>query len=63
MDMTNERELLIEYARVHFCDMIPYNDPDYEKKLLEMCESYADMEMNPELLKKCEMYDKNVGIL
>lgn len=61
MDTTNERELLIEYAKTHFCDLIPYNDPDYEKKLLEMCESYADMEMNgmdPELLKICEMHDK-----
>lgn len=62
-DKTDEfkRELLIEYAKTHFCDLIPYNDPDYEKKLLEMCESYADMEMNgmdPELLKICEMHDK-----
>lgn len=38
-----EREELIEYAKWQYCDMIPYDDPDYEKNLQEISENYADM--------------------
>lgn len=38
-----EREELIEYAKAFYCDMIPYDDPDYEKNLQEISENYADM--------------------
>lgn len=37
-----ERECLIEYAKAFYCDMIPYDDPDYEKNLQEISELYAD---------------------
>lgn len=36
----------IDYAIEIYRDMIPYDDPDYEYKLLEAAKSYADMEMN-----------------
>lgn len=38
-----EREELIEYAKMFYCDMIPHNDPDYEQILQEVSENYADM--------------------
>lgn len=37
-----EREELIEYAKWQYCDMIPHDDPDYEKNLQEISELYAD---------------------
>lgn len=37
-----EREELIEYAKGFYCDMIPYDDPDYMKNLQEISELYAD---------------------
>ena len=44
---TNEdRENLIEYAKAHFSDLIPYDDPEYESKLQQMAEAYADTEIN-----------------
>ena len=38
-----EREELIEYAKMFYCDMISHNDPDYEQILQEVSENYADM--------------------
>lgn len=41
--------------------MIPYDDPEYEDKVLELAMSYADMEINgypPEVLDVCELHDK-----
>lgn len=44
---TNEdRDNLIEYAKAHFSDLIPYDDPEYESKLQQMAEAYADAEIN-----------------
>ena len=44
--MTRE-DLIDDFIR-HFSDIFPYNDPDYEKKLLETAESYANDMLNPE---------------
>ena len=44
--MTRE-DLIDDFIR-HCSDIFPYNDPDYEKKLLEAAESYADDILNPE---------------
>lgn len=46
----DDRQGLIEYAKIHLCDMIPYNDPDYEEKLTAMAEDYADAEIYPSRL-------------
>lgn len=32
---------LIEYAKLHLSDLVPYNDPNYETRLREMAEIYA----------------------
>lgn len=32
---------LIEYAKLHLSDLVPYNDPNYETRLQEMAEIYA----------------------
>lgn len=40
------REELIEYYKNQCCDLIPYNDPEFEKKLQELAESCADEEIN-----------------
>ena len=45
-----DRQGLIEYAKIHLCDMIPYNDPDYKEKLNAMAESYANAEIYPSRL-------------
>lgn len=37
-----ERDELIEYAKLFYCDMIPHDDPDYETFLQEISENYAD---------------------
>ena len=39
-----------------YVDMIPYDDPEYEDKILQLAMSYVDMEMNgypPELEEIC----------
>ena len=44
-----------------YVDMIPYDDPEYEDKILQLAMSYADMEMNgypPEVLDVCKLHDK-----
>ncbi len=40
------KESLIEYAKSHLSDLIPYDDPEYESKLQRMAEAYADVEIN-----------------
>lgn len=42
----NRKELIDAFIR-HCSDMFPYNDPDYERKLLEAAESYADEMLDP----------------
>lgn len=40
------RNSLIEYAKLHLSDLVPYNDPNYETKLQAMAENYADCQIN-----------------
>ena len=35
MTQEEKREALIEYAKEHFRDLIPYSDPRYEERLQE----------------------------
>jgi hypothetical protein len=53
-----EREELIEYAKAFYCDMIPYDDPDYEKYLQEISDLYADRMLGvvpwPDMGEECE---------
>jgi hypothetical protein len=57
----SERDELIEYAKMHYCDMIPYDDPDYEKNLQEISENYADMMLGiipwPDMGEECQNDD------
>ena len=51
----------VDYAIRIYSDMIPYDDPEYEDKVLQLATSYADMEINgypPEVLDVCELHDK-----
>lgn len=44
-----------------YVDMIPYDDPEYEDKILQLAMSYADMEMNGyplELEEICRQHDE-----
>lgn len=44
-----------------YVDMIPYDDPEYEDKILQLAMSYADMEINgypPELEEICRQHDE-----
>ena len=69
MNREEQRLELIEYAKSHFCDLIPYDDPQYTEKLQQWAEDYADTELsgnnwstNPEFEKYmnqlCEEHDK-----
>lgn len=51
-----ERELLIEYANTHLCDVISYDNPNYWELLREMCEEFADMMSDCESTLKQEHY-------
>lgn len=51
----------VDYAINIYSDMIPYDDPNYEEKLMEMATSYANMEMNgypPEFEDVCRQHDE-----
>ena len=51
----------VDYAIRIYSDMIPYDDPEYEDKLLQLAMSYADMEINgypPELEEICRQHDE-----
>lgn len=69
MTQEEQRLVLIDYAKSHFCDLIPYNDPHYNERLQEWAEDYADVELsgnnwsiNPEFEEYmnhlCEEHDK-----
>ena len=45
----NHRQELIEYAKRHLADLIPYDDPDYEDKLQQMAEAYAQYEIESKM--------------
>lgn len=60
----------VDYAIDIYRDAIPYDDPNYEEKLMAAAISYADMEMNDypayieavcrqhdEMLERCELDD------
>lgn len=55
-----EEEALIDYAIRQCSDLIPYDDPDYDEKLLRLAKSYVKEELNPdsELNKLCAYHDK-----
>ena len=56
-----DRELLIDYYKSHFRDLIPYDDPQYEEKLQRNAEAYANWEINgpsPDDLAMIEAHDK-----
>lgn len=56
-----DRELLIDYYKSHFYDLIPFDDPQYEEKLQRNAEAYADWEINgpsPEEQAMIEAHDK-----
>ena len=51
----------VDYAIRIYSDMIPYDDPEYEDKVLQLATSYADMEINgypPKVLDVCKLHDK-----
>ena len=48
---------LVEYAKSHLCDVIPYNDPEYENKLHDLAHAYAVEEM--ERMKNYKLLDKH----
>ncbi len=57
----DKREILIDYYKSHFGDLIPYDDLRYEEKLQRSAEAYADWEINgpsPEDLAIIEVHDK-----
>lgn len=53
------REELIDYALGHVCDLVPYDDPEYTKKVMELAESYADLMLDPEKLNKAFLEMEN----
>lgn len=67
MTQEENRNALIEYAKDHFMDLIPYSDPHYEERLQEWAEHYADSELNPNpemeqyLNRLCEEHDKLIN--
>lgn len=47
----------------HACDLVPYDDPNYEQKVREIAEGLADAELNPdpELKEKlCQLHDESL---
>jgi hypothetical protein len=47
---------LIEYAKAHLSDVIPYDDPDYDVKLDELAKTYANEEIKR--MKNYKLIDK-----
>lgn len=43
----DKRKELIEYAKWHLGDLVPYNEEDYDERLQELAESYADSILHP----------------
>lgn len=62
--MTNDsifnRELLIDEFIRHCSDLFPYDDPQYEEKLMRSAENYADEILNPNsyLNSLCKEHDE-----
>lgn len=54
------REDLIDDFIRHCSDIFPYNDPNYEEKLLRAAENYADEMLNPDsyLNTLCKEHDE-----
>lgn len=54
------REYLIDDFIRHCADIFPYDDPNYEIKLIKAAENYADEILNPNsyLNKLCMEHDK-----
>lgn len=54
------REELIDDFIRHCADLFPYNDPNYEEKLLKAAESYADevLDPNSEFNQLCKFHDE-----
>lgn len=52
------RQTLIDYAKAHLCDVIPYNAEDYEEQLQKIAEVYADEEL--ERMKNYKLIDKSL---
>ena len=57
--MATNREK-VEYYKEHLRDLIPYDDPDYEKKLEKWAEDCVKSENDPDLIALCEMHDKHI---
>lgn len=55
--MAENREK-VEYYKEHLRDLIPYGDPDYDKKLEKWAEDCVKSENDPDLIALCEMHDK-----
>lgn len=53
------REYLINDFIRHCADLFPYNDPNYETKLIKAAEHYADEVLNPDsdFNKLCKEHD------
>lgn len=54
-------QVYVDYAISIYSDMVPYDDPEYEDKILQLATSYADMEINgypPELEEICRQHDE-----
>lgn len=45
--MEEKRKELIEYAKWHLCDLVPYNEEDYNERLQALAEAYADEILQP----------------
>jgi hypothetical protein len=57
----DKREILIDYYKSQFGDLIPYDDPQYSEKLQRDAEAYANWEINgpsPDDLAIIEAHDK-----
>ena len=53
-----DREYLVEWYRIHLADLIPYDDPNYEKKLNQWAEESAENDIHPN--PEFEAYMKNL---
>ena len=60
IDNDKRKEILIDYAKSHFADLIPYDDPDYDKKLQKMAEDYANFEImgDKDFEELCRLHDE-----
>lgn len=57
----DQYQAYIDYAIDIYSDMVPYDEPEYESKLMQIAMSYADMEMYgypPEFEDICRQHDE-----